>query len=51
MMQTGFMQAKKDDSVSVEEAFEQLKAEIQYEEYEVKVTRQALEQMQTIKYR
>lgn len=28
MMQTGFMQAKKDDSVSVEEAFEQLKAEI-----------------------
>ena len=28
MMQTGFIQAKKDDSVSVEEAFEQLKAEI-----------------------
>ena len=28
MMQTGFMQAKKHDSVSVEEAFEQLKAEI-----------------------
>jgi len=28
MMQTGFIQAKKDHSVSVEEAFEQLKAEI-----------------------
>lgn len=28
MMQTGFMQAKKDDSLSVEEAFRQLKAEI-----------------------
>ena len=28
MMQTGFIQAKKDDSVSVEEAFEQLKTEI-----------------------
>ena len=45
MMQTGFIQAKKDHSVSVEEAFEQLK------KYEVKITRQALEQMEAIKYR
>lgn len=51
MMQTGFIQAKKDHSVSVEEAFEQLKAGYSKKKYEVKVTRQALEQMEAIKYR
>ena len=49
MMQTGLTQAKRNDSVSVDEAFNQLKSEIQYmDEYEVRVTRQALEQMKEI---
>ena len=49
MMQTGLAQAKKNDSVSVDEAFNQLKSEIQcMNEYEVRVTRQALEQMKEI---
>ena len=49
MMQTGLAQAKKNDSVSVDEAFNQLKSEIQcMNEYEVRVTRLALEQMKEI---
>ena len=49
MMQTGFAQAKKNDSVSVDEAFNQLKSEIQcMNEYQVRVTRQALEQMKEV---
>lgn len=49
MMQTGLAQAKKNDSVSVDEAFSQLKSKIQcMNEYEVRVTRQALEQVKEI---
>ena len=52
MMQTGLAQAKKNDSVSVDEAFNQLKSEIQcMNEYEVRVTRLALEQMKITEFR
>ena len=49
LMQTGLSQAKRNDSLSVDDAFNQLKAEIQrMNEYEVRVTRQAVEQMKEI---
>lgn len=52
MMQTGLAQAKKNDSVSVDEAFNQLKSEIWcMNEYEVRVTRLALEQMKITEFR
>lgn len=50
VMRTGLEQAKSDDSISVDEAFNQLKTRFNayMDKYEVKVTKQALEQMRAI---